>query len=488
MELRPAQAQLDATARRAAAKPSDVRVRGAELYFLPVKTRIPLKFGTETLTSVTCARARVSVADRRGNIGVGWGETPLSVQWVWPGSLGYAYRHNALKDFCEQLTAAWASFTSVGHPLEIGYDFQQQVLPELLGGFNRSCQANERMPNLAALLCCSPFDLALHDAYGNALSLPVYETYNGAYMNRDLGNYLEPAEGVSITFRGKFPADYLSAWRQDQLRVWHLVGGLDVLDREHGDGHLINDGEPQVLSDWIERDGIHCLKIKLRGDDADWDFQRILQVGAIAQGRGPYWLSADFNCTVTDPEYVNSVLDRIQHVSPRVYDSIWYVEQPFPYDLESHRIDVHSIASRKPLLMDESAHNWEYVRLGRTLGWNGVALKTCKTQTGALLMQAWAKAHGMHLMVQDLTNPMLAQIPHVLLAAYAGTMMGVESNSMQFYPDASIAEARVHPAVYRRRDGQLDLTSIRGPGFGYRIDEIDRHLGEPAASAGSFPL
>ena len=28
--------------------------------------------------------------------------------------------------------------------------------------------------------------------------------------------------------------------------------------------------------------------------------------------------------------------------------------------------------------MDESAHNWEYVRLGRSLGWDGVALKTAK--------------------------------------------------------------------------------------------------------------
>ena len=30
----------------------------------------------------------------------------------------------------------------------------------------------------------------------------------------------------------------------------------------------------------------------------------------------------------------------------------------------------------------------------------------------------------MTLMVQDLSNPMLAQISHVLLAAHAGTIMG----------------------------------------------------------------
>jgi hypothetical protein len=109
-----------------------------------------------------------------------------------------------------------------------------------------------------------------------------------------------------------------------------------------------------------------------------------------------------------------------------------------------------------------------------------VALKTCKTQTGALLSLCWAKAHGMTLMVQDLTNPMLAQIPHVLLAAYAGTIMGVETNSMQFYPETSLAEAAVHPGIYRRKNGRLDLTTIQGPGFGYRVNEIARKL--PRAS------
>ena len=40
---------------------------------------------------------------------------------------------------------------------------------------------------------------------------------------------------------------------------------------------------------------------------------------------------------------------------------------------------------------------------------------------------------------------MLAQVPHVLLAAHAGTIMGVETNGMQFYPEASRLEDAVHP-------------------------------------------
>ena len=87
----------------------------------------------------------------------------------------------------------------------------------------------------------------------------------------------------------------------------------------------------------------------------------------------------------------------------------------------------------------------------------------------------------MTLMAQDLTNPMLAQIPHCLLAAHAGTIMGVETNAMQFYPDASLPEAAVHPGLYFRREGVVDLSTVSGPGFGYRVAEIQRELPPPVA-------
>ncbi len=463
-------------------KPTDVRVVGASLYFLPVETRVPLKFGPETLTHVTCARARITVADAGGRTAEGWGETPLSVQWVWPSRLSYEQRHRALRQFCIALTRAWAQFPCSGHPIEIGYDFQQQVLPTLLAEANRKYGPRaEEMPWLAALVCCSAFDIALHDAYGMLHGRPVYETYDAAFLNRSLEAFIEPDVRARVSFSGRFPGEYLVSRPAKRLRAWHLVGGLDPLDASELSGAEPSDGYPVLLADWIARDGLKCLKVKLRGNDAAWDYQRLVRVGEIAIAHGAEWLTADFNCTVTDPAYVNEILDRLLGEHPRTYGMILYVEQPFPYDLEANPIDVHSVSARKPLFLDESAHDWRLIRLGRELGWTGVALKTCKTQTGALLSACWAKAHGMTLMVQDLTNPMLAQIPHCLLAAHVGTIMGVETNAMQFYPDASAAEAAVHPGLYRRCHGEVDLSTITGPGFGYRLAEIRRHLPAPAA-------
>ena len=71
-----------------------------------------------------------------GRRAVGWGETPLSVQWVWPSALPYGDRHDALRRFCLAMARRWSEFREFGHPLEIGHRFQQEVLDEELGRFS----------------------------------------------------------------------------------------------------------------------------------------------------------------------------------------------------------------------------------------------------------------------------------------------------------------------------------------------------------------
>src|SRR2546423_547009 len=143
-------------------KSTDVRAIGAEVYLFPVTMRMPLKFGSETTTTVTCARVKLTVRGRDGREANGWGETPLSVQWTWPGRLSFAERHEAMAEFCKRLAAAWTSADFWGHSLELGYRFQRDLLPALLAKFNRDRAPDAQMPYLAALVSCSPFDIALH--------------------------------------------------------------------------------------------------------------------------------------------------------------------------------------------------------------------------------------------------------------------------------------------------------------------------------------
>ncbi len=114
-------------------KQTDVRPVAIALYFLPIKSRVPLKFGPEVTTEVTCARVKMTVEDRQGKRASGWGETPLSVQWVWPSQLSYEERHQALRAAFarDRPRRGCRSPLEPGHPMEVGHRFQAEVLPQV---------------------------------------------------------------------------------------------------------------------------------------------------------------------------------------------------------------------------------------------------------------------------------------------------------------------------------------------------------------------
>src|SRR4051794_9475030 len=117
------------TSKQGQGKPTDARSVAAELYLLPVSTRMPLKFGAATVTEATCARVKLGVRGRYGRVAEGWGETPLSADWAWPGGLSYCERLEAMVAFCERLAAAWASAESWGHPPGVGVFFHEEGWP-----------------------------------------------------------------------------------------------------------------------------------------------------------------------------------------------------------------------------------------------------------------------------------------------------------------------------------------------------------------------
>src|SRR5690606_16511163 len=144
-----------------------------------------------------------------------------------------------------------------GHPIEVGQEFEQVYLadasvspPAMPDGAGAG-----PMPWLAALVCNSAFDLALHDAYGNLLGMPTYRTYNANFMNADLAHYLRASGRSGVRFEGLYPEDFLEFPPPSTLAAWHLVGGKDPVEPDELTGDEPNDGEPVLLRDWIRRDG-----------------------------------------------------------------------------------------------------------------------------------------------------------------------------------------------------------------------------------------
>lgn len=453
-----------------------IRPNRLALYFIHVRAKAPFRFGKETLERVTCARVMFEVEEVSCGPFRGWGESPLLAQWAWPSDVPLSERETALRQFCSEALDAWAACDVSGHPLTLGNAFLRETLPELLASFNARQRAESRLPYLAALMCCAPFDIALHDAYGHATGQPIYDCYSSRDMPDDLTAYLDNEDPG---FRGLYPSDFFSHGTS-RIAAWHTVGGLDTLSGRKRVSWEPGNWFPATLEEWIRKDQLSRLKIKLSGTDFDWDCERLANVADVAMPLGVTMFGVDFNGTVTDLTYVEQLFERICRDRPHVLDALCYIEEPFIPELLNRGTDVSALAKWAPCVLDESAHDWHALGKARKLGYSGVVLKTCKTQTEALLTMSWAKRHGMEVLTQDLTNPMLAQIAHVQLGAHASPEIGIETNSMQFYPDASADEAKVHPGLYQRTGGFLDLRTIRGHGFGYRIDEIDRQLPKPA--------
>ena len=210
----------------------------------------------------------------------------------------------------------------------------------------------------------------------------------------------------------------------------------------------------------------------------------MVAVGRIGIEQHVPWLSADFNCTVTDPAYVNAILDRLRDEQPRLFGMLLYVEQPFPYDLEAHRIDAHSVSARKPLFLDESAHDWQLVRLGQILGLVGRRAQDVQDadRRAAQPVLGQGPRHDADGAGPD--QPHAGADPAPAPGGSRGNHHGRGDQRMQFYPEASGPEAQVHPGMYRRRHGVVDLSTLGPSGFGYRLDEINRHLPAPDLEVG----
>jgi L-alanine-DL-glutamate epimerase-like enolase superfamily enzyme len=455
---------------------SDIRILEIEPYFSDERAREPLKFGASVMDQVTFCHVRARVENRRGQVADGWGAIFLSDFWAFPTPrLEHAVRDQVMRRVTQMLCQRFTEYKAFAHPLDIFWTLEPELV-QINAAICAEMKLPEPMPFLGALVCASPLDAALHDAFGVVNGISSYAGYGRDFVSHDLSAYL------GETFRGKYLSDVVRPTFALTVPIFHLVGGLDKLRASEVSASTPRDGRPNALEQWIERNGVFCLKVKLRGTDLAWDLARTIVVYRIAreilarQGRTELYLSADTNEQCETPEYIVELLRRLKEKEPGAYAALLYVEQPTERDLNAHRFDMRAIARLKPVILDESLIGFPEMDLALELGWSGVALKTCKCHTMALFTAARAEALRIPYTIQDLTNPGLSLLHSVGLGAHLHPLMGVEANSRQYYPDTSLPEAVAHPDIVCVKDGVVPTASLRGAGLGYQIEKIDRKI------------
>jgi L-alanine-DL-glutamate epimerase-like enolase superfamily enzyme len=449
------------------AKSTDIRIRQAESRTERFAYRAPIKFGGRVVTDAVLLHVTVEVETRDGRRGRGFGSMPMGNIWAWPSAtLSAEATLSAMIALGQRLAREAAGCTTIGHPLEITHDLartSQSAADAITGGAGLA----EPMPQLAQLVAASPLEAAIHDAYGKTLGANSYNLLGPEFVTADLAMYL------TAEFAGEYLDRYTLREPKPWMPLYHLVGALDPLT----DAEIvtrINDGLPETLPEWIAADGLTHLKIKLNGDNLQWDVQRVLSVERVAaeaqqrRGCGNWHYSADFNEKCANVEYVMEFLAEVGRRAPQALARLQYIEQPTHRNLRANPENrMHAAAKIKPVVIDESLVDLESLQLSRELGYSGVALKACKGHSEALLMGAAAQKYGMFLCVQDLTCPGASFLHSASLSARIPTIAAIEGNARQYCPIANSGWAERFPSMFQVRDGRLGTSALDGPGLGF---------------------
>ncbi len=445
---------------------TDVTVREVKVGYEEYAYRTPIKFGGVALDRVTILNVDMTVETRGGVLAKGFGSMPLGNVWAFPSRrLGYDQTLRAMKAAKAAVQLLYLSSGLTGHPIDITHQLEPAIL-KAAEGLDAELKLGEPVPVLATLVAASPFDAALHDAYGKAHGLSCYRTYGPDFLAHDLGHYL------GREFAGERLHDYVLASPKPRMPLYHLVGALDPLTPAEVK-QPVGDGLPEHLGEWIARDGLTHLKVKLNGDDLGWDVDRVVAVNRVAedvQGRRgvtDWWYSLDFNERCQNVGYLLEFLRRLRELTPTGYDRVQYVEQPTARDLRANPQNVmHEAAKLKPVVIDESLVDLESLRLAVEMGYTGVAFKACKGQTQTLLLAAAAQKYGLFRCVQDLTCVGASLIHSAGIAAHVPGVAAIESNGRQYCPAANAAWEPRFPGVFTTRDGTMHTALLGGPGLG----------------------
>lgn len=445
-------------------KSTDISIKELSTETRAFQYRQPMKFGGRVVEDCTVLRCNVTVTTggSRKKI-VGTGEMTMGNAWAWPSKIPAPMTLRLLLELGERLVAHARGMSLSGDPLQITHRLAEGRL-ELAEQFAKERNLTEPIPKLAVLLAASPLEAAIHDAFGRANGRNSFDMMTSEFLNEDLGKYL------GEEFAGLFPDRFLSAKPKPTMPLYHLVGALDPLTDDDV-RQRVGDGLPETLEQWLQTDGLSHLKIKLAGNDLDWDVGRIVEVNRVAERCSPerkWRVSLDFNEQCPNEDYVLDLIERIERLSRPALDRVQYIEQPTPRDLTQRtEMTVHRIARLRPIVIDESLTDLDSLRLARQRGYTGIALKACKGQSECLLMAAAAAHHQMFMCVQDLTCIGGSFLHSASLASRLPGVAAIEGNGRQYCPAGNEAYMASYAPMFRVRYGTIPTQLLDGPGLGF---------------------
>ena len=463
-----------------------LRVLNVELRVLPMRTRIPFRYGIATLTHVPHLFVQAAV-EVDGEVVQGFTSEGLPPKWFTKNP-----RSSNEQDLADMISviqnAARLAPLLTRTPVSF-YTFWQSLYKE-----QGAWAFKLAHPPLLSGFGVSMIERAVMEAVCKKLDMPIHLLIRSGALGVDWG-HMHPA------LDDHTEKDFLPEAPLESLQVRHTVGLVDpILVDDIAPEDRVLDGLPQALEECIPAYGLRYFKVKLSGDlSADLPRLRSITGTLLAQCGDDFHVTLDGNENFNDVTAFRAFYEKLQRDAPlkTLLEKLLWVEQPIHRDralVDSVAKEMLAWPDAPPLIIDESDGAMGDAHKALKLGYSGVSHKNCKGILKGLTNAALVHHHrrlrpkkNFILSAEDLCIPgPVAMMQDLAMHALLGTTH-VERNGHHYfrgltpYPDELAAlTAQAHPDLYQTTPeglttlhitgGSLSVKSVNEAPFGYNVE------------------
>ena len=455
-----------------------VKILGASIHEIQLKTRMPFKYGIATMTEVPMVFVRLEV-DVDGTIATGTSSDLLPPKWF--TKVPDDPLEKEIADMLGVIRQALGQ--ALGQTGNSAFELWHSIYKA------QSYWAEKnQVPALLAHFGTSLVERALIEATCRGSS----QALGQALMNGTLG--FDPGK-IHPQLSGQTVSSLLPSIPLASVQARHTVGLGDPLEvSQISEEERIDDTLPQALGECIETYGLRHFKIKINGD-IDWDLARLRNVASCIEKHA----ASNFAFSLDGNEQFQSITAFRHHweklrAEPELnsfFDHLLFIEQPLHRDValnDSLKTQFDQWDNRPAVIIDESDATLESLPQALAIGYAGTSHKNCKgifkgIANACLLENCRRDGMGVVMSGEDLCNVgPIAVIQDLAVCALLG-IESVERNGHHYMAGLSQFPRRTqeqilesHEGLYHPSErgwptlaihqGEIDLRSINGQPFG----------------------
>lgn len=472
-----------------------IRLVNSSLHVLPMKTRMPFKYGIASLTALPHVFLSVEV-EIDGKQCRGLSSEGLPPKWF--TKIPQTHFREDLEEMLDVIHSARSLAANMNASEDLFTWWHELYLAQ------REWGQQKGYPPLLWNLGVSLVERAMIDAFCRCHAVSFSAAVRDNRFGIRPGN-IHPELGDMV------PSEWLPKEPLSELIARHTVGLGDPLDEtDLTDENRIQDGLPQTLEQCIRQYGLSCFKIKIMGKLHD-DLTRLGRIAQLLEREtgGNYFFTLDgneqFESVATFREFWTAFLAEPQ--LKRFRKKLVFVEQPLHRSVALSEVSAEEMLDwdeRPPTIIDESDGDLEALPTALKYGYVGTSHKNCKGVfkgiINACLIAKRNQTDDQNTYVisgEDLANVGPVALLQDLTVMSSLGISHVERNGHHYFAGLSMYPHAVqqdmlqkHPALYephnqgfatlRIRDGKLDCTDVICSPFGVGI-ELDTQLFIPIA-------